>query len=47
MISAGVKTAKSDKTVTNTYVEEHLMIGVESLAELRDNGKSVKHLVFS
>jgi AMP nucleosidase len=47
MISAGVKTAQSDKTVTNTFVEEHLMIGVESLAELRDNGKSVKHLVFS
>jgi AMP nucleosidase len=47
MISAGVKTAKSDKTVTNNFVEDHLMIGVESLAELRDNGKSVKHLVFS
>ena len=46
MISEGVKTAESDKNVTNTYVEEHLMIGVESLAELRDNGKSVKHLKF-
>jgi len=46
MISEGVKTAASDKTVTNLYVEEHLMIGVESLIELRDNGKSVKHLKF-
>jgi AMP nucleosidase len=46
MISAGVKTAESDKNVTHTFVEDHIMIGVESLAELRDNGKSVKHLVF-
>lgn len=46
MISEGVKTAASDKNVTNLYVEEHLMIGVESLIELRDNGKSVKHLKF-
>lgn len=46
MISEGVKTAESDKNVTNMFVEEHLSIGVESLAELRDNGKSVKHLKF-
>ena len=46
MISAGVKTAESDKHVTDVFVEEHLMIGVESLVELRNKGKSVKHLVF-
>jgi AMP nucleosidase len=46
MISDGVKTAESDKNVTNLFVDEHLMIGVESLTELRDNGKSVKHLKF-
>jgi AMP nucleosidase len=46
MISEGVKTAASDKNVTNNFVEDHLMIGVESLAELRDNGASVKHLKF-
>ena len=46
MISEGVKTASSDKAVTNLYVEEHLHIGVESLTELRDHGKSVKHLKF-
>jgi len=46
MISEGVKTAESDKNVTNLFVEEHLLIGVESLEELRDNGKSVKHLKF-
>ncbi len=46
MISDGVKTAESDKNVTLNFVEEHLKIGVESLTELRDNGKSVKHLRF-
>lgn len=46
MISDGVKTAASDKAVTTNYVEEHLQIGVESLIELKDNGKSVKHLKF-
>ncbi|MFN8254617.1 MAG: AMP nucleosidase [Bacteroidales bacterium] len=46
MISAGVKTAESDKNVTSLYSEEHLTIGMESLIELRDNGKSVKHLKF-
>lgn len=46
MISEGVKTAESDRNVTDHFVEEHLLIGVESLAELRDNGKSVKHLKF-
>ena len=46
MISEGVKTAASDKAVTNLYVEEHLMIGVESLTEIINNGKSVKHLKF-
>ena len=46
MISEGVKTAASDKAVSNLYVEEHLMIGVESLTEIINNGKSVKHLKF-
>ncbi len=46
MISEGVKTAESDKNVTSLFVEDHLLIGVESLIELRDNGKSVKHLKF-
>ena len=46
MISDGVKTAVSDKAVTNMFVEEHLQIGIESLAEIKDNGKSVKHLKF-
>ncbi|GET19974.1 MULTISPECIES: AMP nucleosidase [Prolixibacter] len=46
MISTGVKTEASDKEVTRRYVDEHLEIGIESLLELNNNGKSVKHLRF-
>ena len=44
MIPSGVKTDKSDSSVTKTYVNEHLEIGIEALIELRDSGDSVKHL---
>jgi len=46
MISSGIKTAESDKKVSRNYVKEHLMIGVDSLLELKNNGISVKHLRF-
>jgi AMP nucleosidase len=46
MISEGVKTAASDKAVTNQYVKDHLQIGIESLSEIKEDGKSVKHLKF-
>jgi len=46
MISTGVKTEASDQEVTKRYVNEHLQIGIESLIELINNGKSVKHLRF-
>ena len=46
MISEGVKTANSDKSVTEMFVKEHLSIGVDSLNELIHNGKTVKHLRF-
>jgi AMP nucleosidase len=46
MISTGVKTAKSDRKVTETYVEEHIRIGIESLNQLIHNGLTVKHLRF-
>ena len=46
MISAGVKTAESDKKVTEEYVESHLKIGIDSLNELINNGLTVKHLRF-
>ena len=42
MIPEGVKTAESDSTVTEQYVETHLQIGIESLKQLINNGLTVK-----
>ena len=47
MTPEGVKTSRSDKSVTDKYVKEHLEIGIDSLIELRDSGESVKHLRFA
>jgi AMP nucleosidase len=46
MISTGVKTSKSDKSVDSIYVETHVRIGVDALMELKNIGVSVKHLRF-
>ncbi len=46
MIPEGVKTAESDSNVTDTYVETHLKIGIDSLKQLINNGLTVKHLKF-
>ena len=46
MISTGIKTDISDKSVTEKYVERHLNIGIKSLKEIINNGTSVKHLRF-
>jgi AMP nucleosidase len=46
MISSGIKTAVSDKKVSRDFVKEHLLIGVASLQELKNNGISVKHMRF-
>jgi len=47
MTPEGVKTSRSDKSVTEKFVREHLEIGIDSLVELRDSGESVKHLRFA
>jgi AMP nucleosidase len=44
MIPEGVKTDKSDTSVTKKYVDNHLKIGIDSLNELINNGLTVKHL---
>ena len=46
MISAGIKTDASDRKVTKEYVNQHLQIGIDSLKEIINGGKSVKHLLF-
>jgi AMP nucleosidase len=46
MLPDGVKTAASDRVVDDVYVEDHLVVGIESLKQLFNKGLTVKHLVF-
>lgn len=46
MIPEGVKTEESDRKVTGEFVEAHIRIGIDALKEIRDEGRSVKHLRF-
>jgi AMP nucleosidase len=46
MTPDGVKTSKSDLSVTENFVKTHLEIGIDSLKELANSGESVKHLIF-
>ncbi|MEN6454119.1 MAG: AMP nucleosidase [Prolixibacteraceae bacterium] len=46
MISTGIKTETSDQLVTSSFVDLHLKIGIDALMEIKNNGRSVKHLRF-
>jgi AMP nucleosidase len=46
MIPEGVKTAESDRKVTQEFAETHLRIGIDSLGQLINSGLTVKHLRF-
>lgn len=46
MVPQGVKTSKSDSKVTSGFVEKHIQIGIDSLNEIINEGKSVRHLRF-
>lgn len=46
MTPEGVKTESSDQSVTSSFVDLHLQLGVAALRELKNSGVSVKHLVF-
>jgi AMP nucleosidase len=46
MIPDGVKTDASDRVVTKHYVDAQIRIGIDALKEIRDEGRSVKHLRF-
>ena len=46
MIPEGVKTEESDKKVTEGFVDKHIAVGIDALMELKNNGKSIKHLRF-
>ena len=42
----GIKTADSDRKVTEDFTELHLRIGIDSLKEIINDGLTVKHLKF-
>jgi AMP nucleosidase len=46
MVPEGIKTAESDKAVTENFVTEHLTIGIDALKQLINQGLTVKHLRF-
>ena len=46
MIPEGVKTDASDKVVSKQYVEKHIRIGIDSLMEIAEDKRSVRHLRF-
>src|ERR1051326_7951358 len=46
MIPDGVKTAESDRKITEQFVERHLKIGIDSLKQLINKGLTVRHLRF-
>jgi AMP nucleosidase len=46
MTPEGVKTSESDSKVTTGFVDKHLMVGIDSLKQLINNGHTVKHLRF-
>lgn len=46
MIPEGVKTEKSDSSVSATFVDKHILVGIEALHEIKNNGSSMRHLKF-
>ncbi|MEW6092372.1 MAG: AMP nucleosidase [Chloroflexota bacterium] len=46
MIPEGVKTAESDRKVTQEFADFHLRVGIDSLKEIINDGLTVKHLKF-
>jgi AMP nucleosidase len=47
MEAAGVKTEESDRIVTQTFVTEHVELGIDALKQLIDKKQTVRHLRFS
>jgi AMP nucleosidase len=46
MLPEGVKTAESDRVVTEAFVSEHVRIGIEALRQISEERQTVKHLRF-
>lgn len=39
----GIKTERSDKEVTEKFVDLHLQIGIEAMTEIEEKGEQIKH----
>jgi AMP nucleosidase len=46
MVPDGVKTDKSDAAVNDSFMDDHLDIGIDSLRQLINNASTVRHLKF-
>jgi AMP nucleosidase len=46
MTPDGIKTAESDRKVTQDFADFHLRVGIDSLKEIINDGLTVKHLRF-
>lgn len=44
MVPEGVKTEESDQEITRNFVDLHLKIGIEALREIKNEGRSIRHL---
>lgn len=44
MVPEGVKTEESDLEITRNFVDLHLKIGIEALREIKNEGRSIRHL---
>ncbi len=43
MVPEGIKTEKSDRYVTQKFVDLHLQIGIEAMTEIEKKGEAIKH----
>ncbi len=46
MVPEGVKTEESDNAVTTNFAEMHVKIGIESMNQIKDEKKTVRHLKY-
>lgn len=43
----GVKTRESDQKVTQSFVEEHVLLGIDSLRQMIEKKKTIRHIRFN
>jgi len=46
MVPEGIKTEKSDKKVTDKYVDMHLNLGIEAMTTIGSQGEKIKHFTY-